>query len=212
MRKIELIAIAVAMCIIAVSCGGAKSDKVGNEEVLQDSLPVCDTTAVAETEEVAKEPVFITPDLAFMEVHGHVKSVVYPNGRKAGFDEKGNLVDYATEYSGANEVFIGRDDDGYIVSTYDGPGGSESFDYDKKNIRLTLTAAGDGAYYSECHIDYDDEGNVVRYNFVNEDMAEDTRDEWSVDVVITSKDEQGNWIELKVEDRTIKRKIEYFSK
>ncbi len=212
MRKIELIAIAVAMCIIAVSCGGAKSDKVGTEEVLQDSLPVCDTTVVAETEEVSKEPVFITPDLAFMEVHGHVKSVVYPNGRKAGFDEKGNLVDYATEYSGANEVFIGRDDDGYIVSTYDGPGGSESFDYDKKNIRLTLTAAGDGAYYSECHIDYDDEGNVVRYNFVNEDMAEDTRDEWSVDVVITSKDEQGNWIELKVEDRTIKRKIEYFSK
>ena len=212
MRKIELMAIAVAMCVAVVSCAGSKSDKTDNDGVVQDTLPVSDTVVVADAEEAVPEPVFITPDLAFMEVHGHVKSVVYPNGRKAVFDEKGNLVDYATEYSGENEVNIGRDDDGYIVSTYDGPGGSEMFDYDKKNIRLAMTAAGDGAYYSECHIEYDAEGNAVRYNFVDEDMAEDTRDEWSVDVTITSKDEQGNWIELKVEDRTVKRKIEYFQK
>ncbi len=157
------------------------------------------------------DPVFITPDLAFMEVHGYVKSVEYPNGRKAVFDENGNLVDYATEYSGENEVMIGRDDDGYIVSTYDGPGGSEMFGYDKEKVRLIQTAAGDGAYYSECNIVYDDNGDVVGYNFVSEDMAEETRDEWSADVEIVSKDEQGNWTELKSGDATLKRKIIYYS-
>ena len=210
MRKIELLA-ALAMCIAAVSCGNSKSDKVENDVASQDSLPVADTVVV-EAEEVAPEPVFITPDLAFMEVHGHVKSVEFPGGRKAKFDENGKLVDYATEYSGPNGVQIGRDEDGYIVSTYDGPGGSAMFGYDKENVRLNLTAAGDGAYYSECHIEYDEEGNIIRYNFVDEDMAEETRDEWSMDVSVVSKDEYGNWIELKVDDQTVKRKIEYYSK
>ncbi|MBO7134496.1 MAG: hypothetical protein J6W06_10125 [Bacteroidales bacterium] len=177
----------------------AVADTVGNDSIA--------AVSVAEPE---PEPVFITPDLAFMEVHGHVKSVEYAGGRKAVFDEKGNLVDYATEYSGENKVMIGRDDDGYIISTYDGPGGSESFDYDKENVRLVLTAAGDGAYYSECHIEYDAEGNVVRYNFVDEDMAEETKDEWSMDVEIVSKDEQGNWTELKTGDATVKRNIIYY--
>ena len=177
----------------------AVADTVGNDSIVAESVV-----------EPEPEPVFITPDLAFMEVHGHVKSVEYPNGRKARFDELGNLVDYATEYSGKNEVMIGRDDDGYIISTYDGPGGSESFDYDKENVRLVLTAAGDGAYYSECHIEYDAEGNVVRYNFVDEDMAEETKDEWSMDVEIVSKDEQGNWTELKSGDATVKRTIVYY--
>ena len=210
MRKIELLA-ALAMCIAAVSCGNSKSDKVENDVACQDSLPVADTVVV-EAEEVAPEPVFITPDLAFMEVHGHVKSVEFPGGRKAKFDENGKLVDYATEYSGPNGVQIDRDEDGYIVSTYDGPGGSAMFGYDKENVRLNLTAAGDGAYYSECHIEYDEEGNIIRYNFVDEDMAEETRDEWSMDVSVVSKDEYGNWIELKVDDQTVKRKIEYYSK
>ena len=212
MRKIELIVIAVAMCIAAVSCAGSKSDKADNDEVIQDTLPVSDTVVVADAEEIVQEPVFITPDLAFMEVHGHVKSVVYPSGRKAVFDENGKLVKYATEYSGENEVLISRDDDGYITSTYDGPGGSESFDYDKEKVRLIMTAAGDGAYYSECNIEYDKEGNVVMYNFVSEDMAEETRDEWTQDVEIVKKDEHGNWIELKAGEARLKRKIEYFSK
>lgn len=210
MRKIELLA-ALAMCIAAVSCGNSKSDKVENDVAIQDSLPVADTVVV-EAEEVAPEPVFITPDLAFMEVHGHVKSVEFPGGRKAKFDENGKLVDYATEYSGPNGVQIDRDEDGYIVSTYDGPGGSAMFGYDKEKVRLNLTAAGDGAYYSECHIEYDEEGNIIRYNFVDEDMAEETRDEWSMDVSVVSKDEYGNWIELKVDDQTVKRKIVYYSK
>lgn len=210
MRKIEFLA-ALAMCIAAVSCGNSKSDKVENDVAGQDSLPVADTVVV-EAEEVAPEPVFITPDLAFMEVHGHVKSVEFPGGRKAKFDENGKLIDYATEYSGQNGVQIDRDEDGYIVSTYDGPGGSAMFGYDKENVRLNLTAAGDGAYYSECHIEYDEEGNIIRYNFVDEDMAEETRDEWSMDVSVVSKDEYGNWIELKVDDQTVKRKIEYYSK
>lgn len=209
MRKIELL-VALAMCIAAVSCVNSKSDKVEND-ACQDSLPVADTVVV-EAEEVAPEPVFITPDLAFMEVHGHVKSVEFPGGRKAKFDENGKLVDYATEYSGPNGVQIDRDEDGYIVSTYDGPGGSAMFGYDKENVRLNLTAGGDGAYYSECHIEYDEEGNIIRYNFVDEDIAEETRDEWSMDVSVVSKDEYGNWIELKVDDQTVKRKIEYYLK
>jgi len=204
--------IALVPLFFVMSC----SPKTSEAEKTDDTI-VADTVVngsdVSENvvePEPEPEPVFITPDLAFMEVHGHVKSVKYPNGRKAFFDEKGNLVDYATEYSGENKVMIGRDDDGYIVSTYDGPGGSESFDYDKENVRLVLTAAGDGAFYSECHIEYDADGNIIRYNFVDEDMAEDTRDEWSQDVEIVTKDEQGNWTELKSEDATLKRIIEYY--
>ena len=41
-------------------------------------------------------------------------------------------------------------------------------------------------------------------------MAEDTRDEWSLDVEIVTKDEQGNWTELKVDDGIVKRVIVYF--
>jgi hypothetical protein len=212
MRGILLSPVLLAFCLVVVSCGSKKQDNVENNGINEESQFANDTLnengIVDET--VVAEPVFVTPDLAFMEVYGHVKSVEYPNGRKAVFDEKGNLVDYATEYSGENKVMIGRDDDGYIVSTYDGPGGSEMFGYDKEKIRLIQTAAGDGAYYSECNIVYDDNGNVVGYNFVSEDMAEETRDEWSADVEIVTKDEQGNWTELKSGDATVKRTIVYY--
>lgn len=206
--------IALLPLFFAISCSPKASepektdDTIVADTITNDSI-VTENVVDAELEP-EPEPVFITPDLAFMEVHGHVKSVEYPNGRKAVFDEKGNLVDYATEYSGENEVQIGRDEDGYIVSTYDGPGGSEMFDYDKKNVRLNLTAAGDGAYYSECHIEYDEEGNIIRFNFVDEDRAEETRDEWSMDVEIVTKDEQGNWTELKAGEAVVKRKIVYY--
>lgn len=212
MRGILLSPVLLAVCLVVVSCGSRKQDNVENNGINEESQFANDTLnengIVDET--VVVEPIFVTPDLAFMEVYGHVKSVEYPNGRKAVFDEKGNLVDYATEYSGENKVMIGRDDDGYIVSTYDGPGGSEMFGYDKEKIRLIQTAAGDGAYYSECNIVYDDNGNVVGYNFVSEDMAEETRDEWSADVEIVAKDEQGNWTELKSGDATVKRTIVYY--
>ena len=198
------------LLFFVASCSPKASETENADEIAVADMVVDDSIVAESVAEPEPEPVFITPDLAFMEVHGHVKSVEYPNGRKAFFDEKGNLVDYATEYSGKNEVMIGRDDDGYIVSTYDGPGGSEMFGYDKEKVRLVLTAAGDGAYYSECHIEYDAEGNVVRYNFVDEDMAEETRDEWSADVEIVSKDEQGNWTELKSGDATLKRTIVYY--
>lgn len=212
MRGILLSPVLLAVCFVVVSCGSKKQDNVENNGINEESQFANDTLnengIVDET--VVAEPVFVTPDLAFMEVYGHVKSVEYPNGRKAVFDEKGNLVDYATEYSGENKVMIGRDDDGYIVSTYDGPGGSEMFGYDKEKIRLIQTAAGDGAYYSECNIVYDDNGNVVGYNFVSEDMAEETRDEWSADVEIVAKDEQGNWTELKSGEASVKRTIIYY--
>ena len=212
MRGILLSPVLLAVCLVVVSCGSKKQDNVENNGINEESQVANDTLnengIVDET--VVAEPVFVTPDLAFMEVYGHVKSVEYPNGRKAVFDEKGNLVDYATEYSGENKVMIGRDDDGYIVSTYDGPGGSEMFGYDKEKIRLIQTAAGDGAYYSECNIVYDDNGNVVGYNFVSEDMAEETRDEWSADVEIVAKDEQGNWTELKSGEASVKRTIIYY--
>lgn len=212
MRGILLSPVLLAVCFVVVSCGSKKQDNVENNGFNEESQVANDTLnengIVDET--VVAEPVFVTPDLAFMEVYGHVKSVEYPNGRKAVFDEKGNLVDYATEYSGENKVMIGRDDDGYIVSTYDGPGGSEMFGYDKEKIRLIQTAAGDGAYYSECNIVYDDNGNVVGYNFVSEDMAEETRDEWSADVEIVAKDEQGNWTELKSGEASVKRTIIYY--
>ena len=202
--------IALLPLFFALSCSPKSSETGKNDEIAVVDTVGNDSVVAENVAEPEPEPVFITPDLAFMEVHGHVKSVEYPNGRKAVFDEKGNLVDYATEYSGENEVQIGRDEDGYIVSTYDGPGGSEMFDYDKKNVRLNLTAAGDGAYYSECHIEYDEEGNIIRFNFVDEDRAEETRDEWSMDVEIVTKDEQGNWTELKVDDGIVKRVIVYF--
>lgn len=208
--KIKTLAsfIALVPIFFAMSCSPKASETEKNDEIAVADNIVCDSIVA---ESIAEpEPVFITPDLAFMEVHGHVKSVEYPGGRKAVFDEKGNLVDYATEYSGDFEVIIGRDDDGYIVSTYDGPGGSAMFDYDRENVRLALTAGGDGAYYSECHLEYDEDGNIIRYNFVEEDMAEDTRDEWSLDVEIVTKDEQGNWTELKVDDSTVKRTIVYY--
>ena len=212
MRGVLLLPVVLAVCLVVVSCGSKKQDNVENNGINEESQFANDTineNGIVD-EYVVAEPVFVTPDLAFMEVYGHVKSVEYPNGRKAVFDEKGNLVDYATEYSGENGVQIGRDDDGYIVSTYDGPGGSAMFDYDKENIRLVLTAGGDGAYYSECHLEYDEEGNIIRYNFVDEDMAEDTKDEWSMDVEIVTKDEQGNWTELKSGDATVKRTIVYY--
>ena len=177
----------------------AVADTVGNDSIVAESVV-----------EPEPEPVFITPDLAFMEVHGHVKSVEYPNGRKARFDELGNLVDYATEYSGKNEVMIGRDDDGYIISTYDGPGGSESFDYDRRKVRLIRTASGDGSLYSECTFVYDENGNVIRYDFEDKDFAEDYESVWSIEVEIVSKDEQGNWTELKSGDATVKRTIVYY--
>jgi len=202
--------IALAPLFFTMSCSPKASETENADEIAVADTVASDSIVAESVVEPETEPVFITPDLAFMEVHGHVKSVEYPNGRKAIFDEKGNMVEYVTEYSGDFEVFIGRDDDGYIVSTYDGPGGSEMFGYDKEKVRLIQTAAGDGSLYSECNFDYDEEGNVIRYNFVDEDRAEESKNEWSLEVEIVSKDEQGNWTELKSGDATIKRKIIYF--
>ena len=198
------------MLFFVASCSPKASETENTSEIAVADTIVNDSIVAESVAEPEPEPIFITPDLAFMEVHGHVKSVEYTSGRKAIFDEKGNMIEYVTEYSSDFEVIIGRDDDGYIVSTYDGPGGSEMFGYDKENVRLIQAAAGDGSLYSECNFDYDSEGNVVRYNFVDEDMAEESRDEWSADVEIVSKDEQGNWTELKSGDATVKRKIVYF--
>ena len=198
------------LLFFVASCSPKASETENADEIADADTVANDSIVVESVAEPEQEPVFITPDLAFMEVHGHVKSVEYANGRKAIFDEKGNMIKYVTEYSGDFEVMIGRDDDGYIVSTYDGPGGSEMFDYDKENVRLIQAAAGDGSLYSECNFDYDEEGNVIRYNFVDEDMAEESRDEWYMDVEIVSKDEQGNWTELKAGEATVKRNIAYY--
>ena len=82
--------VVLAVCLVVVSCGSKKQDNVENNGINEESQFANDTineNGIVD-ESVVAEPVFVTPDLAFMEVYGHVKSVEYPNGRKAVFDEK----------------------------------------------------------------------------------------------------------------------------
>lgn len=202
---------AFAVLAMLVSCGG-KSEVASSEEEQNVEAAV----ETAQAEEAVEETVefgdeyFITPDLAFMEVFGHVKSIKYTNGAKAEFDTEGNLVDYATQYSGGNEVMINRDDDGFIISTYDGPGGSAGFDYDRENMRRSLSYNGDGAYSSEFKYVYNEEGDLIRFDCIDVDEVEETSNEYEIEVKILSRDDRGNWTKRKYGEVEEERTIVYY--
>ena len=160
---------------------------------------------------------FLTPDLAFMEVKGRVKSVIYNNKRKAYFDEQGNITKYCTEFSSTHnyndgmfdevddngdvEVTLTRDNKGYITISYDGPGGSEFFEYDTTFMRLTLRGSGDGGYWSASKFSFDDEGNPM-VSIVESDLGEQTESA-PQRITYDKVDNRGNWLKRGNEERTI---------
>ena len=160
---------------------------------------------------------FITPDLAFMEVKGRVKSVIYTNKRKAYFDEQGNITKYCTEFSSTHnfndgmfdevedngdvEVQLTRDNKGYITNTYDGPGGSQFYEYDTTAIRLTLRGGGDGGYWSATKFGFDEEGYPT-YSIVESDLGEETETD-PERITYDKTDSHGNWLKRANEERTI---------
>lgn len=160
---------------------------------------------------------YVTPDLAFMEVKGRVKSVIYKSKRKAFFDEQGNITKYCTEFSSTHnfndasfdevedngdvEVQLTRDDKGYITNTYDGPGGSEFFEYDTTFMRLTLRGGGDGGYWSAAKFGFDAEGYPT-VSIVESDLGEETETD-PVRITYDKTDSHGNWLKRGNEERTI---------
>ncbi|MBP5369960.1 MAG: hypothetical protein J6Z01_16060 [Bacteroidales bacterium] len=160
---------------------------------------------------------FITPDLAFMEVKGRVKSVIYTNKRKAYFDEQGNITKYCTEFSSTHnfndgmfdevedngdvEVQLTRDNNGYITNTYDGPGGSQFYEYDTTAIRLTLRGGGDGGYWSATKFGFDEEGYPT-FSIVESDLGEETETD-PERITYDKTDSHGNWLKRANEERTI---------
>ena len=160
---------------------------------------------------------FLTPDLAFMEVKGRVKSVIYTNKRKAYFDEQGNITKYCTDFSSTHnyndgmfdevddngdvQVSLNRDDNGYITSTYDGPGGSMFFEYDTAAMRLTLRGGGDGGYWSATKFGFDEEGYPT-YSIVESDLGEQTETD-PERITYDKIDSRGNWLKRGNEERTI---------
>ena len=160
---------------------------------------------------------FITPDLAFMEVKGRVKSVIYTNKRKAFFDEQGNITKYCTEFSSTHnfndgmfdevedngdvEVQLTRDNNGYITNTYDGPGGSQFYEYDTTAIRLTLRGGGDGGYWSATKFGFDEEGYPT-YSIIESDLGEETETD-PERITYDKTDSHGNWLKRANEERTI---------
>ncbi len=161
---------------------------------------------------------FITPDLAFLEVKGRVKSVIYDNKRKAYFDEQGNLTKYCTEFSSTHnidedggfdevddngnvKVQLTRDDKGYITATYDGPGGGEFFEYDTVAIRLTLRGGGDGGYWIATKFGIDNEGYPTA-STIESDLGEETATE-PTRITYDKTDNRGNWLKRDHEQRTI---------
>ena len=160
---------------------------------------------------------FLTPDLAFMEVKGRVKSVIYKSKRKAFFDEQGNITKYCTEFSSTHnfndasfdevddngdvEVQLTRDGKGYITNTYDGPGGSEFFEYDTTFMRLTLRGGGDGGYWSAAKFGFDAEGYPT-VSIVESDLGEETETD-PERITYDKVDNRGNWLKRGNEERTI---------
>ncbi len=160
---------------------------------------------------------YVTPDLAFMEVKGRVKSVIYINKRKAFFDEQGNITKYCTEFSSTHnfndasfdevddngdvEVQLTRDGKGYITNTYDCPGGSEFFEYDTTFMRLTLRGGGDGGYWSAEKYGFDAEGYPT-VSIVESDLGEETETD-PERITYDKTDSHGNWLKRGNEERTI---------
>lgn len=160
---------------------------------------------------------YVTPDLAFMEVKGNVKSVIYTNKRKAYFDEQGNITKYCTEFSSTHnfndgmfdevddngdvQVQLTRDNKGYITNTYDGPGGGEVFEYDTVSIRLTLRGGGDGGIWSGARFGIDDEGYPTM-SIVESEMGVETESS-PARITYDKTDSHGNWLKRDYEERTI---------
>ena len=160
---------------------------------------------------------YLTPDLAFMEVKGNVKSVIYTSKRKAYFDEQGNITKYCTEFSSTHnfndgmfdevddngdvKVSLTRDNKGYITNTYDGPAGSEFFEYDTTAMRLTLRGGGDGGYWSASKFGIDEDGNPT-VSIVESDLGEETETA-PVRITYDKIDNHGNWLKRGNEQRTI---------
>lgn len=170
---------------------------------------------------------FRTPDLAFMEVCGNVKSVKYKNKRRATFDKNGNITEYKTafaathnfdaetsEYTDVDDngnvpVYLSRDDSqNYIISVYDGPGGNESFEYDTIHILLLNKKSGEGGYWFESKFSYNE--NFIPIVLEYEIEGNDTLSVNELNIKIEETDSHNNWTKRTIGEITEERIIEYF--
>lgn len=168
-----------------------------------------------------------TPDLAFMELKGNVKSVVYKDLRKAYFDEDGNITEYKTAFASTHNVDedgnikscrdngnlpvnITRDGNGYIENIYEPFGASTIFTYDTELIMLKTEVSGEEGYYFERQYSFN-KNFEPQVMFIEGSEMEGTENaDGPYLIKVEGVDSHGNWTKRSFKDIKEERKIEYY--
>lgn len=165
-----------------------------------------DTTA---TEQITTPEAFTTPDLAFYDVTGHVKSINYPNTETTvEFDADGKVLRH-TYY---DLTRLTRDNDGRMIKW-----GYDEYEivWDGNRPASFTTRESDGTTITET-FSYDDNGRVLKSVTEYDSPDINTKMNYTYTYNENDFDDHGNWISRSVTNSdanqtdTETRKIIYY--
>lgn len=205
MKAITIILTATVLSLASCS-GNSASKSNGSDSIATD-------TVVAEAPAVVEE--FITSDLSYANVKGHVKKVSdyhpqYGEYNSLEFDTDGNL----TKFEGHTYSKLSRDAEGRISG---GDNGYYTVIWKNGRVERTIYNESDGTLMSYIFT-YDNNGNAVSMEARSEGgPEEDSSTTYTYTYGSDSFDDNGNWIKRNVHssepgmnDTTEQRKIYYY--
>ena len=199
MKKIHLLLAACAMLVVMGSCGNSQNQSQNQNEVNDEGL------------------IFVSSDLAFFELHGHVKSCNYavdPTGQHfdcVEYDRSGKIIsvdgynpfELEEPWSELNEETStmedhcqwNRDDHGQIATYYCDWSGA-TFTWTKGLPSSVIRSHEDMMYKYE--LEYNSNGNLVKqtvYGGTDEELEDNTMAlDHILEYTYLEFDDQGNWI------------------
>lgn len=172
-----------------------------------------------------EEATFITPDLAFAGVRGHVKSITTEDGVYK-FTKDGRVTTWPSRIPAEYERDINRDDDGFITSICYSTICCDQYEFDKKNTRLTKIDFG----YDDCSKNitfiYNEQGVVIKedekiVSYPDNEPGDEIEDDYvpqepettykSHIISIIETDVHGNWVKRRYDNTIQTRSIEYYT-
>jgi hypothetical protein len=157
-----------------------------------------------------------TKDLAFAEVCGDVRSVIYSDSRNSDyrafyFDENGNLTKFvANTKSDVPENKVKRNQDGFIISVEDGVHDRNSFTYDTQHLFLKSQLQTKDNF--SCELQYSFNNNYEPQVLILQETNGDESIEGPFVINYLDTDSHGNWLKRSYSDVIQERRIEYYQK
>lgn len=230
--KKSLLTTAATICILGTSittasCNGNKNNNSQNENVTTSDA----SSAPANEDEWAKDSLAqvnrTTPDLAFLFLHGPVRTLTENESQVYRFTEDGTILSYnsfdpfdSDPYSDNGfylpRICMSRDDDGKIVET---SGWEWATEYEWKDGKPSAENGGAESTSWKSKYTFNEAGELIKIKGETRDEACEDENPEPIDIEYeyTKYDEYNNWIERNVKTNdaetnnyTEKRIITYY--